>query len=143
MKDYNLKRFVIMQDFYYKIALSEIVAGFKESHWMWYIFPQLKGLGKSVQSDYYSISGLDEARAYLEHPVLSKNLFEITEALLEHSGKTAYSILGDDSVKLRSSMTLFALVSENNSVFHKVLDVFFEGKMDEQTLEILERIYNN
>ena len=140
MKDYNLKRFVIMQDFDYKIALSEIIAGFKKSHWMWYIFPQLKGLGKSVKSDYYSISGLDEARAYLEHPVLSKNLFEITEALLEHSGKTAYSILGDDSVKLRSSMTLFALVSENNSVFHKVLDVFFEGKMDEQTLEILELV---
>lgn len=141
MKDYNLKRFVIMHDFDYKIALSEIIAGFKKSHWMWYIFSQLKGLGKSVQSDYYSISGLDEARAYLEHPVLSKNLFEITEALLEHSGsKTAFDILGDDSVKLRSSMTLFALVSENNSVFHKVLDVFFEGKMDEQTLEILELV---
>lgn len=136
--DYSLERFLKAQDKCYNVALREIKAGEKDSHWMWYIFPQLRGLGMSSQSNKYGISGIDEAKAYLAHPILAARLVEISEAILAHKDKSVYSILGDiDSTKLKSSMTLFALVSEEGSVFHRVLQCFYDGRMDELTLRLL------
>lgn len=123
----------------YPIALKEIQNGEKESHWMWYIFPQLRGLGRSQMAYAYGINGLEEAKAYLAHPMLSARLIEISEALLTHKEKDIYDIMGDiDDMKLLSSMTLFALISEDGSVFHQVLDCFYDGEMDEYTLRIIK-----
>ena len=123
----------------YEIALKEIRNGEKESHWMWYIFPQLRGLGRSQMAYAYGINGIEEAKAYIEHPVLSARLIEICEALLEHKNEDIEDILGDvDAMKLRSSMTLFAFISEKNSVFFQVLECFYDGKMDEYTLKLIE-----
>ena len=134
----SLDRFLIAQDSMYEKALKEIKNGEKESHWIWYIFPQLRGLGYSPKAYTYGIDGLEEAKAYLEHPVLSARLIEITEALLTHRGKDIEDIMGDiDALKLRSSMTLFALISEADSVFYQVLEVFYDSKMDEMTLGLL------
>ena len=105
---------------------------------MWFIFPQLRGLGKSSMAYLYGISGLEEVETYLSHPVLSARLYEICDALLEHRGTPAYVIFGDiDAMKLKSSMTLFAIASEEPSVFHQVLDSFFDGEKDEATLKLL------
>ena len=135
----SLDRFLEAQERMYETALKEIKNGEKESHWMWYIFPQLRGLGKSRMAYVYGINGLEEAKAYLAHPVLSARLIEISEALLEHKGKDIEDILGDiDAMKLRSSMTLFALISENSSIFHQLLDCFYDGKLDEHTLELVK-----
>ena len=134
----SLNRFLEAQKIMYETALEEIKKGEKESHWIWYIFPQLRGLGYSPKAYTYGIDGLEEAKAYLEHPVLSARLIEITEALLTHRGKDIEDIMGDiDALKLRSSMTLFALISEADSVFHQVLEVFYDRKMDEMTLGLL------
>lgn len=134
----SLNRFLEAQKIMYETALEEIKKGEKESHWIWYIFPQLRGLGYSPKAYTYGIDGLEEAKAYLEHPVLSARLIEITEALLSHQGKDIEDIMGDiDALKLRSSMTLFALISEPKSVFHRVLEVFYDSKMDEMTLGLL------
>ena len=133
----SLNRFLEAQKIMYETALEEIKKGEKESHWIWYIFPQLRGLGYSPKAYTYGIDGLEEAKAYLEHPVLSARLIEITEALLTHRGKDIEDIMGDiDALKLRSSMTLFALISEDNSVFHQVLDCFYNSEMDELTLKL-------
>ena len=106
---------------------------------MWYIFPQLRGLGRSQMAYAYGINGLEEAKAYLAHPMLSARLIEISEALLTHKEKDIYDIMGDiDDMKLLSSMTLFALISEDGSVFHQVLDCFYDGEMDEYTLRIIK-----
>lgn len=132
----SLDRFVQAQLLMYSMALKEIKNGKKRSHWMWYIFPQLRGLGTSSMAHTYGISGLEEARKYLEHPVLSERLYEICGALLAHKDKSAYAIFGGtDEIKLKSSMTLFAIISEDGSVFHQVLDCFFAGEMDEATLK--------
>ena len=105
----SLDRFLEAQERMYPVALKEIQNGEKESHWMWYIFPQLRGLGRSQMAYSYGINGIEEAKAYLAHPVLSARLIEICEALLEHKGEDIEDILGDiDAMKLRSSMTLFA-----------------------------------
>ena len=134
----SLNRFLEAQKIMYETAHEEIKKGEKESHWIWYIFPQLRGLGYSPKAYTYGIDGLEEAKAYLEHPVLSARLIEITEALLTHRGKDIEDIMGDiDALKLRSSMTLFAHISETNSVFHRVLEVFYDSKMDEMTLGLL------
>jgi uncharacterized protein (DUF1810 family) len=134
----SLDRFVEAQKKDYEIALREITEGKKSSHWMWYIFPQLRGLGESNTSYIYGISGPAEARAYLAHPLLAENLLKICTALLEHKDKNAYVIFGsEDGNKLRSSMTLFAAISEEGSVFHKVLDQFFGGEPDKNTIDIL------
>ena len=134
----SLDRFLEAQERIYEIALKEIRNGEKESHWMWYIFPQLRGLGKSQMAYAYGINGLEEAKAYLAHPVLSARLIEISEALLEHKGKDIEDILGDiDAMKLRSSMTLFALISEGGSIYHNVLDCFYNGKTDSYTIELI------
>lgn len=139
MDTYHLSRFLAAQDSYsqYKTAFEEIRNGRKRSHWMWFIFPQLKGLGHSYNADYYGIAGADEARAYWQHPVLGKRLREITEALLLSDGLSARQIFGEvDAMKLRSSMTLFWNVT-GEELFRKVLDKYYEGKMCDSTLEML------
>ena len=132
----SLDRFLEAQEDMYATALQEIKHGEKESHWMWYIFPQLRGLGRSEMAYIYGINGIEEAKAYLEHPILSARLIEISEALLEHPDEIIEDLIGDlDVVKLQSSMTLFASISEADSVFHKVLDCFYDGEMDTETLK--------
>ena len=131
----SLERFVRAQEHFYSVALSEIRAGEKRSHWMWFIFPQLRGLGFSPMSYTYGIMGIEEARAYMEHPLLSARLIEISDALLGLDCRDAVAIFDTvDAVKLRSCMTLFSLVSDEGSVFHRVLDEFYCGKRDEKTL---------
>lgn len=139
MNTYHLSRFLTAQDSYsqYKTALEEIRNGRKRSHWMWFVFPQLKGLGHSYNADYYGIAGADEARAYWLHPVLRDRLLEITEALLLLDGLSARQIFGEvDAMKLRSSMTLFWTATDEG-LFRKVLDKYYEGKMCDSTLEML------
>ena len=137
MDSNSLNRFIKAQEYMFETALEEMKNGKKESHWIWYIFPQLRGLGYSHKAYTYGINGLEEAEAYLEHPVLSARLIEITEALLSHKGESIEDIMGDiDALKLRSSMTLFALISEYNSIFHQVLDCFYDSEMDELTLKL-------
>ena len=133
----DLNRFVEAQKHSYEIALGEMRTGRKRSHWMWYIFPQIKGLGFSSTAQYYAIQNKREAKDYLEHPVLGKRLLEISEVMLKISSNDAGEVFGyPDDMKLRSSMTLFYLVS-GNIIFKKVLDKFFDGKLDEKTKKIL------
>lgn len=132
-----LQRFVDAQQHTYSYALEEIQNGRKEGHWIWYIFPQMKDLGHSYMSENYGITSLDEARAYLAHPVLRSRLIEITEALLRHKDKTAFEIFGTiDAIKVRSCMTLFDLV-EPNSIFAETLAAFYNNERDELTLNML------
>ena len=134
---FDLERFVCAQEHSYAQALSEIRAGRKYSHWIWYIFPQLKGLGRSWNSDYYGLDSLAEAASYLAHPALGSRLREITLALLEHSGKKPNDILGDiDATKVRSSMTLFDKVCPGD-IFARVLDEFYDGRSCNRTLHMI------
>jgi len=134
----QLNRFVQAQAPVYTQALSEIKSGRKRSHWMWFIFPQIAGLGFSPTSRRYAIQSTDEARAYLSHPTLGPRLVECTEAALALEGRTAREIFGSvDELKLRSCATLFAGVSPPGSAFHRLLDKYFQGRPDEKTLEIL------
>ena len=135
----SLDRFLEAQEHKYDKALKEIQNGKKRTHWMWYIFPQLRGLGRSQMAHTYGINGIEEAKNYLAHPILSDRLIKITEALLAHKDKSAHKIFGDiDDMKLQSCMTLFSLISENDSVFHQVLDCFYDGKMDKYTIAIIK-----
>ena len=137
--DNSLERFVVAQELMYPRALEEVKNGRKVTHWIWYIFPQLKGLGHSNKSIYYGLDGIDEARAYLAHPVLGARLREITTAVLQ-SDKSADEIFGGiDTIKLRSCMTLFNEVAEDD-LFTKVLEKHFEGKKDLQTLQLLSEV---
>ena len=127
---YDLERFVHAQEAggTYAAALAELRAGRKIGHWMWFVFPQIAGLGLSETSRRYAISSLDEARAYLAHPVLGERLEESARALLELDGKTATEIFGPvDAMKLRSSMTLFALAAPERPLFREVLDRYFDA----------------
>ena len=134
----DLSRFHNAQAHDYKTALSEIRSGRKRSHWIWYIFPQIEGLGFSSTSQYYAIRGLDEAKAYLADPVLRSRLEEISLALLDLDSSDPSAVMGyPDDLKLRSSMTLFAAVEPENGIFQSVLDKFFEGIPDERTLRLL------
>ena len=136
----SLERFVKAQELAYPIALQDIKKGKKRSHWMWYIFPQLRGLGMSSMAHKYGIVDLDEAKAYLEHPVLSARLYELCGELLKHKDKSAYDIFGDiDAMKLKSSMTLFALTSKEHTIFDEVLECFFDGERDATTLKLINR----
>jgi uncharacterized protein (DUF1810 family) len=136
----SLERFVKAQELAYPIALQDIKKGKKRSHWMWYIFPQLRGLGMSSMAHKYGIVDLDEAKAYLEHPVLSARLYELCGELLKHKDKSAYDIFGDiDAMKLKSSMTLFALTSKEHTIFDEVLEFFFDGERDAITLKLINR----
>lgn len=131
----GLQRFIEAQNDSYDQALKEIRNGRKLTHWIWYIFPQIKGLGFSYNSEYYGITSLQEARDYLENGLLRKRLFEITESLLMHKGKDIESIMGDiDALKLKSSMTLFDAV-QPGSIFGEVLDEFYGGERCRRTLE--------
>ncbi len=135
----ELKRFLDAQNQVYLAALSEIKKGKKTSNWMWYVFPQLKGLGKSETSNAYGIADLAEANSYAAHPVLGKHLVEISEALLQLNGRTAEEIFGyPDNLKLISCMTLFASTDNAHPVFGEVLEKYFKGIPDEQTLKMLE-----
>ena len=135
----DLQRFLGAQDRDYQTALAEIRNGRKQSHWMWYIFPQIDGLGFSSTAKFYSIRDLDEAKNYFEHPVLGERLVEISEALLKIEGKTANQILGSpDDMKLKSSMTLFGALENTSAVFQRVLDKYFDGAKDRKTLQLIE-----
>ena len=139
MRD-RLERFIEPQEQDYEQALKEIRNGRKVSHWIWYIFPQLRGLGKSYMSDYYGIRDLDEAKAFLQDPYLGKHLQEISEALLNLDNDNATQIMGSpDDMKLKSSMTLFACADPENAVFEKVLEKFYNGHKDGRTLKMLSK----
>jgi uncharacterized protein (DUF1810 family) len=134
----DLSRFLSAQEGIYASALAELRRGQKSSHWMWFIFPQVEGLGHSSTSRYYSIKNMDEACAYLSHPALGPRLVQCAETLLEIKGRTAQEIFDfPDDVKLKSSMTLFAYVAGPGSVFTQVLEKYFDGKQDERTQELL------
>jgi len=138
---FDLERFLDGQRFGYECALSEIRTGRKENHWIWYVFPQLRGLGHSPNANYYGISCLEEAVAYLKHPILGARLREISEALLAVEGRSIQEIMpGIDAIKLHSSMTLFlkAAQDENNyAVFQKIIDKYYNGKSDSKTINML------
>jgi len=137
-KEYKLDRFIEAQNGIYERARAEVRNGRKRSHWMWYIFPQVAGLGFSETSRYYAIKDTGEAHAYLHHPVLGPRLVEICGALLEVDSNNAGDIFGNpDDMKLRSSMTLFAEVENTDNVFNQVLDKFFKGLKDDKTLRLL------
>lgn len=137
MDGFYLERFLDGQRFGYEYALNEMKSGRKEGHWIWYIFPQMKGLGYSPNSQFYGISGIEEAKAYLEHPVLGARLREITETLLAIEGKTAEEILSPiDAMKVKSCMTLFDAVCPDE-IFADVLAKYYDSKKDPATLKLL------
>jgi uncharacterized protein (DUF1810 family) len=134
----DLRRFVAAQEDAYDLALRELRAGRKRSHWMWFIFPQFAGLGSSTMAQRFAIGSVAEAEAYLAHPVLGPRLVKCCEAVLGVVGRTAYEIMGTpDDLKLRSCATLFAHLAPAGSVFERVLDKYYEGKPDQRTLELM------
>ena len=141
---YNLDRFIQAQSYDYKIALDEIRNGRKQSCWMWYVFPQICGLGHSYMAKMYEIVNIEEAREYLAHPVLGSRLQEVCQVALETDTDDAGMVFGfPDNLKLCSSMTLFEQADPDNPVFAKVLDKYFQGKRDEATLRILKEQAQN
>ena len=138
MMSSDLSRFLKAQDYDYDNALREIRSGRKRSHWMWYIFPQVQGLGFSSTAQYYAIRNLEEAKDYLAHPILGARLREISAALLELDGLSAHEIFGyPDDLKLRSCMTLFRLADLDDSLFQEVLDKYYDGEPDSRTVDIV------
>lgn len=138
MTDFDLDRFLTAQERDFDKARAEIAAGRKTTHWIWYVYPQLKGLGRSEPAQYYGLDGLAEAEAYMKHPVLGRRLVEMCELLLTHADHPAEQILGTtDAMKVRSSATLFDRVSVAPDVFARVLSTFYEGDPDPLTLERL------
>jgi uncharacterized protein (DUF1810 family) len=134
----DLSRFVVAQEGIYPQALAELRRGRKQSHWMWFVFPQIAGLGRSAMAQRYAIADLAEAQAYLAHPLLGPRLRECTWAMLTHSSMSAHAILGNiDAVKLRSSMTLFEAAGGDAALFGACLDAFFDGARDPATRELL------
>jgi uncharacterized protein (DUF1810 family) len=134
----DLSRFLSAQQEVYKTALAELKRGSKQSHWMWFVFPQIVGLGSSPMAQFYAVKSLAEAEAYLAHPILGARLIECCNALLAIEGKSATEILGQpDDLKLKSSMTLFAAAAETD-VFDRVLEIYYAGHADEQTLRVLK-----
>jgi uncharacterized protein (DUF1810 family) len=137
-EEINLSRFIDAQNKDYSIAVEEIKRGRKRSHWIWYIFPQIQGLGFSETSKYYAIRNMQEANEYLKHPILGNRLINICQALLDQAGNDANKIFGTpDDLKVKSSMTLFASLKDTNPVFQMVLDKFFNGKRDDRSIEII------
>jgi len=137
---FDLDRFLSAQASVFETALAELQAGAKRSHWMWFIFPQIRGLGMSSMAERYGIVSLEEARAYLAHPVLGARLRRCTEAVLQVKSRTLHQIFGSpDDVKFRSSMTLFALAeAEDGGIYRQALDLYCGGEMDQRTLELAE-----
>lgn len=137
---FGLSRFTLAQEDHYESALSELRRGRKQTHWMWFIFPQLDGLGRSAMARRYAIRSLEEAAAYLSHPILGPRLLDCCRELLAGKGRTASQIFGDpDDIKLRSSMTLFSQVPDAPEVFMRVLEQYFGGGQDPLTLDLLGR----
>jgi uncharacterized protein (DUF1810 family) len=135
-----MERFIEAQERDYKRAFSEIENGRKISHWMWYIFPQIAGLGFSETSKYYAIRNLHEAEQFLAHPILGKRLIEISAALLKLETNDANAVFGSpDNLKLKSAMTLFSSLDNSDPVFQSVLDKFFKGEKDQQTLRLIHK----
>ena len=135
---HDLNRFVEAQENDYEVALSEITGGRKRAHWMWYIFPQIEGLGFSSISRRFSIKSIDEAKAYLDHPVLGPRLIKCAEAVVRVEGRSAVEIFGyPDDLKLKSCATLFASVVPAGSVFDRLLAKYYDGTRDEKTLHLL------
>lgn len=135
---HGLERFVLAQERDFETALTEISYGKKQTHWMWYIFPQIQGLGFSESAKYYGIKDLEEATDYYFHPILGPRLIKITGELLKHNDRTAHEIFGSpDDMKLRSSMTLFAAVPGADPAFRKVINQFFNDESDQKTQRIL------
>ena len=135
-----LDKFVTAQARDYETALDEIRSGRKRSHWMWYIFPQLQGLGFSSTAQYYGIRDLEQAKDYMEHPILGPRLIEISEALLSLGTSNPTAVMGyPDDLKLRSCMTLFELAAPEQPVFGRVLEKYYAGRRDGRTLELIKR----
>ena len=141
----NLNRFLKPQEQEFKVALSQIKSGRKIDHWMWYIFPQFEGLGFSETSKFYAIQDLEEAKEFLNHPILGANLKQICNTLLQLEESNALKIMGSpDDKKLKSSMTLFTVVAEKDeTVFQKVLNKYFNGEGDDKTLQLLKENFKN
>lgn len=136
--NYHLQRFLDAQDHVYDAVLDELRAGIKSSHWMWYVFPQITGLGHSGMAQTFAISSLEEAKAYLQHPVLCPRLRECTQLVLNVDGHSAEQIFGyPDNLKFRSCLTLFTTATTENKVFKEALLKYFDGKPDTVTLDIL------
>ena len=139
MDQYNLNRFIEAQMTTYEGAMLELTRGRKESHWVWYIFPQIEGLGRSDTAKLYSIKSLEEGRAYLEHSVLGPRLIKACEILLSLKDTSMDEVMGfPDDLKLLSSVTLFEAISEPNTIFTKIIEIYFDGERDKTSLEILE-----
>ena len=139
MDKYNLSRFLEAQMVTYEGAMLELARGRKESHWIWYVFPQIEGLGRSDTAKLYSIKSLEEGRAYLEHLVLGPRLVEACKILLSLKDASMDEVMGfPDNLKLLSSMTLFEAFSKSNSIFTRIIEVYFDGKRDETSLEIIK-----
>jgi uncharacterized protein (DUF1810 family) len=135
---FDLERFIEAQDPVYASVLAELKAGHKRTHWMWFVFPQISGLGSSKMAARYAISSADEAAAYLAHPVLGKRLRQCAQLVLDHAGEDIAAILGDpDDRKFHSSMTLFSEVAPDEAVFQDCINEFFDGLSDEATLDKL------
>ena len=136
--DYNLQRFLDAQEPTYRTVLAELRVGRKSSHWMWFIFPQITGLGHSAMAQQFAIGSLDEAKAYLQHPVLGSRLRECTQLVLDVNGRSAEEIFSyPDHLKFRSCMTLFMSATTDNKIFKDALRKYFDGKPDQMTLDIL------
>jgi uncharacterized protein (DUF1810 family) len=141
---FELNRFISAQESIYESVLEELRDGQKQSHWMWYIFPQIDGLAHSATSKYYAIKSIKEAQQYLHHPILGTRLVECTETVLAIEGRSISQIFGyPDELKLKSSMTLFSYVATSHSVFVRILDKYFNGEQDGKTLQLLEKLENN
>ena len=139
MINYDLDRFVEAQNGVYEDALLELKAGRKRSHWMWFIFPQMAGLGRSAMGEKYAIRSADEAIAYLADPVLGSRLLRCVDVMLAIKDRSAHDILGSpDDLKFKSSLTLFAAVSDQGSLFHQAVDRYYDGEFDPKTIALLD-----
>ena len=144
MDKYNLNRFIEAQVDSYESAMGELSRGRKSGHWIWYIFPQIDGLGSSDITKLYAIKSIEEAQAYLEHPVLGERLIESCEILLRLEDVSISDVMGfPDDLKLKSSMTLFTEVSPPSSIFSEVLNKYYEDDLDQTSLEIIKRMKEN
>jgi uncharacterized protein (DUF1810 family) len=141
MDQYNLNRFIEAQMVIYEGAMLELARGRKDSHWVWYIFPQIEGLGNSDTIKLYAIKSLEEGRAYLKHPVLGPRLIKACEILLSLKDASMDEVMGfPDDLKLLSSMTLFEALADSNSIFTKVIDVYFDSERDEISLKLIKEL---
>jgi uncharacterized protein (DUF1810 family) len=141
MDQYNLNRFIEAQMVIYEGAMLELARGRKDSHWVWYIFPQIEGLGNSDTIKLYAIKSLEEGRAYLKHPVLGPRLIKACEILLSLKDASMDEVMGfPDDLKLLSSMTLFEALSDSNSIFTKIIEFYFEDERDEISLKLIKEL---